>query len=151
MPSYNLRAFKSVKAKAKPESKETDQTLCTTIINDVYIVFFPWKGNSIGVYLSEICKSAKSNRNFENCFCFHFFLQFTSCVLHYSLKCIVHLCYCSIKIFEVFLLHHNTIMVYVYGLRLRLVVHYISVRALHIRCLFRNSNAHMFFSGSRSS
>lgn len=37
-------------------------------------------------------------------FVFIFFGQFTSCVSHYSLKCIIHLCYCSI---EVFLLHHN--------------------------------------------
>lgn len=73
-------------------------------------------------------------------FCFHFFFwQFTSCVLHYSLKCIVHLCYCSN---EVFLLHHNK-----FGRSLYIIIY---VRASHIRCQFRNSNAHVF-SGSRSS
>lgn len=118
----------------------------------MYILFFsPEKGILLGYIYQRYAKVQNQTEISKTVFVFIFFLQFTSCVLHYSLKCIVHLCYCSIKIFEVFLLHHNTIMVYVYGLRLRLVVHYISVRALHIRCLFRNSNAHMFFSGSRSS
>lgn len=86
-----------------------------------------------GILLGYIYQRyAKSNRNSENCFCFHFFFwQFTSCVSHYSLKCIVHLCYCSIEVFQ---LHHNK-----FGRSL-----YIG-RASHIRCLFRNSNAHMFF------
>lgn len=40
-------------------------------------------------------------------FVYNLFWQFTSCVSHYSLKYIVHLCYCSTKIFEIFLLLHN--------------------------------------------